>query len=261
MHRSTTPFTLSTRGVGARVVGMPLSAAKSTENQRFSGVAKYYGYRYYHPQTSRWINRDPIEEEGGLNLYGFVGNDGVSDWDFLGYNKSSTLPELKLKTANRCRTLLIAGHGSLLNFDIDQVYGHGCKVGAIGCFANFYNRNSNIPGLPKNDKKGDSSDEKYIKDNFKNSLIKPDINDFLGSTMVALYIDIAVNAAKKDIQSVNCPCDCLVMSLEVFCRDNDTKEKDSVAEIASVHVYQPLTSKTSKCGSVYTYNCKNKSWN
>jgi RHS repeat-associated protein len=84
MPRSSKPFTLSTRGVGARVVGMPLSAAKSTENQRFSGVAKYYGYRYYHPQTGRWINRDPIEEEGGLNLYGFVGNDGVERRDVLG---------------------------------------------------------------------------------------------------------------------------------------------------------------------------------
>ena len=84
MARSTTPFTLSTRGVGARVVGMPLWAAKSTENQRFSGVAKYYGYRYYHPQTGRWINRDPIEEEGGLNLYGFVGNNGVNNLDRMG---------------------------------------------------------------------------------------------------------------------------------------------------------------------------------
>ena len=84
MHRSTTPITLFTRGVGARVVGMPLSAAKSTKNQRFSGVAKYYGYRYYHPQTGRWINRDPIEEAGGLNLYGFVNNDGVNFWDYLG---------------------------------------------------------------------------------------------------------------------------------------------------------------------------------
>ena len=83
MHRCTTPFTLSTRGVVARVVGMPLWAAKSTENHRFSGVAKYYGSRYYHPQTGRWINRDPIEEEGGLNLYGFVLND-KNLWDYLG---------------------------------------------------------------------------------------------------------------------------------------------------------------------------------
>jgi len=31
-----------------------------------------------------WPSRDPIEEEGGLNLYGFVGNDGVDQWDVDG---------------------------------------------------------------------------------------------------------------------------------------------------------------------------------
>jgi RHS repeat-associated protein len=35
----------------------------------------YYGYRYYNPSTGRWLNRDPLQEEGGSNLYGFVGND------------------------------------------------------------------------------------------------------------------------------------------------------------------------------------------
>ena len=33
---------------------------------------------------SCWPSRDPIEEEGGLNLYGFVRNDGVNRWDYLG---------------------------------------------------------------------------------------------------------------------------------------------------------------------------------
>jgi len=32
----------------------------------------------------RWLNRDPIGERGGLNLYAFVGNDGVNLWDLLG---------------------------------------------------------------------------------------------------------------------------------------------------------------------------------
>ena len=43
-----------------------------------------YGYRYYNPETGRWLSRDPIEEQGGVNLYGFVGNDGVNHWDVLG---------------------------------------------------------------------------------------------------------------------------------------------------------------------------------
>ena len=37
-----------------------------------------------HPVLARWLTRDPIEEEGGLNIYGFIGNDGVSYWDYLG---------------------------------------------------------------------------------------------------------------------------------------------------------------------------------
>ncbi len=44
----------------------------------------YYGYRYYDPVTGRWPSRDPIEEKGGMNLYGFVRNDGVNLVDLKG---------------------------------------------------------------------------------------------------------------------------------------------------------------------------------
>ena len=44
----------------------------------------YYGFRYYDPETGRWPNRDPIGERGGVNLYAFVGNDGVNSWDLFG---------------------------------------------------------------------------------------------------------------------------------------------------------------------------------
>ena len=40
----------------------------------------YYGYRYYSPSLGRWISRDPVEEQGGLNLYGFVNNDPVNKY-------------------------------------------------------------------------------------------------------------------------------------------------------------------------------------
>jgi RHS repeat-associated protein len=43
-----------------------------------------YGRRFYDPIWGRWLNRDPIEEEGGLNLYGFVDNDPVNGIDFIG---------------------------------------------------------------------------------------------------------------------------------------------------------------------------------
>jgi RHS repeat-associated protein len=49
-----------------------------------SGV-RYYGNRYYSPSLGRFINKDPIAEAGGLNLYGFCGNDGVNRFDVLGH--------------------------------------------------------------------------------------------------------------------------------------------------------------------------------
>jgi len=44
----------------------------------------YYGLRYYSPSLGRFINKDPIEEKGGLNLYAFVGNNAPNRWDYLG---------------------------------------------------------------------------------------------------------------------------------------------------------------------------------
>ena len=49
----------------------------------------YYGFRFYSPGQGRFLNRDPIEEQGGLNLYAFVGNDPVNRVDWLGLH---TLP-------------------------------------------------------------------------------------------------------------------------------------------------------------------------
>ena len=41
----------------------------------------YYGYRFYHPTLMRWLNRDPIEEYGGFNLYGFCRNNAIRMYD------------------------------------------------------------------------------------------------------------------------------------------------------------------------------------
>ncbi|UCD36021.1 MAG: hypothetical protein JSU90_04090 [Nitrospiraceae bacterium] len=38
----------------------------------------YYGFRFYNPSIGRWMSRDPLGEAGGLNLYGFVGNNAVN---------------------------------------------------------------------------------------------------------------------------------------------------------------------------------------
>ena len=40
--------------------------------------------RHYNPVDGRWLSRDPIDEQGGVNLYGFVGNDPNDLVDFNG---------------------------------------------------------------------------------------------------------------------------------------------------------------------------------
>lgn len=53
----------------------------------------YYGYRFYNPSTGRWLGRDPLYEiekrlpellPEGPNTYGFIGNNPVGNWDYLG---------------------------------------------------------------------------------------------------------------------------------------------------------------------------------
>ena len=44
----------------------------------------YYGYRFYDPNLQRWINRDPIGERGGKNLYRIVSNNTINKHDRLG---------------------------------------------------------------------------------------------------------------------------------------------------------------------------------
>jgi RHS repeat-associated protein len=41
-------------------------------------------FREYNPNFGRWMNRDPIAEAGGINLYGYVGNNPISGVDPFG---------------------------------------------------------------------------------------------------------------------------------------------------------------------------------
>jgi len=48
----------------------------------------YFGFRFYDPSLQRWINRDPIGESAGRNLYGFIGNDPIYRTDSWGLCKN-----------------------------------------------------------------------------------------------------------------------------------------------------------------------------
>ena len=72
----------------------------------------YYNYRYYSPELGRWISRDPIEEEGGVNLYAMVGNNSVTKTDYLGLKQYSLSEIIKEGTHGRYLktfTILVGG--------------------------------------------------------------------------------------------------------------------------------------------------------
>jgi RHS repeat-associated protein len=49
----------------------------------------YYLYRFYDPNLQRWLNRDPLEERGGPNLYQFAWNNPANRLDPLGLSDTS----------------------------------------------------------------------------------------------------------------------------------------------------------------------------
>ncbi len=56
----------------------------SSQQRDQSSDLYYYGERYYAPHLGRWISTDPIGRKGGLDLYGFVGDNPVSLFDLFG---------------------------------------------------------------------------------------------------------------------------------------------------------------------------------
>ena len=42
------------------------------------------GSCFYNPQPGRWINRDPIQENGGIAIFGFAHNNAINYWDKFG---------------------------------------------------------------------------------------------------------------------------------------------------------------------------------
>ncbi len=80
----------------------------------------YYGYRYYDPQTGKWPSRDPIEEEGGVNLYGFVGNGGVNGVDVLGLAASLDCVRCKDDPQGPISCVLTRHDGSTSRFNTND---------------------------------------------------------------------------------------------------------------------------------------------
>jgi len=118
----------------------------------------YYGYRFYSPALMRWLNRDPIGEDGGLNLHGFCGNNAIVGIDVFGLYELTLISDWTVESdvlmwylhgnvGNVIRTnihspsQLLAEirrenlrHGSMVT--VLNISGHGLQFGSGVSFAN-----------------------------------------------------------------------------------------------------------------------------
>jgi RHS repeat-associated protein len=129
------PFGQTTRAVGVTADVNPFRF--STKFLDHETGLYYYGYRYYQPGTGRWLNRDPIEERGGLNLYAMVGNDAVNFLDYLGLSAQG----------RRCTWRLYVAHGrdNWRRFKGQGRSRCGDRIGYVGCGMNNLNERLSKP--------------------------------------------------------------------------------------------------------------------
>jgi RHS repeat-associated protein len=89
-------------------------------------------YRVYAPDTGRWLNRDPIGEAGGLNLYGYVRNNPVNGRDAFGLIDDAGYPEISPQATSdfaNSTVGILQSLGSLLdNFASDALRYPGTGV-------------------------------------------------------------------------------------------------------------------------------------
>jgi RHS repeat-associated protein len=74
----------------------------STKYYDAEGGLYYYGYRYYSPELGRWMSRDPIGEDGGRNLYGYVENNPIGGIDLYGLSTREDIDKERLDYSCHC---------------------------------------------------------------------------------------------------------------------------------------------------------------
>ena len=83
-------------------------------------------YRFLHPQLGRWLSRDPIGEDGGWNIYGYVQNIPIVAIDALGLKTYLS----KAQCEQALNTIENQGCNKII---IDKIAGHGCPKPVINC--------------------------------------------------------------------------------------------------------------------------------
>lgn len=95
------------------------------QTKRWADAANlgYWGYRYYDPVSGRWSRRDPINEDGGENLYGYVQNAPLVHVDAIGLDS----------IIFHCTSDVVGSSGSGVHCDVECVSRSGkVNIGGSG---------------------------------------------------------------------------------------------------------------------------------
>ncbi|MDF7802123.1 RHS repeat-associated core domain-containing protein [Pontiellaceae bacterium B1224] len=141
---------------------------------------------YYQAEQGRWLNRDPVGENGGVNLYVFVGNNPINSFDALG-----------LITITKCDVIVEINHGENSDWKYDEKhkFPECAYYGVVGCTINQDNLNDalvavgvGIENMPRNN--GESVGPGEPKEGKSNNGVYPDGKDGFDQ-----YLDAAWKAA------------------------------------------------------------------
>ncbi len=194
----------------------------STKYQDDETGLLYYGYRHHDPNTGRWISRDPIEEPGGVNLYGFVQNNAGDRVDYLGLFGGEfphdvvpdpSHPGEFILTAHgtiripKCTILILIGHlrgmpGELTVEEKGSAYGEIYSCNSGGGIIESEGRRIRVtplktPGIPGAPKKP-----------------KEDITGNELADLAAKAFGAAKNAARKICKKMKCKCSEVTITTE-----------------------------------------------
>jgi RHS repeat-associated protein len=106
----------------------------------------YYLYRFYDPNTQRWLNRDPVGEKGGINLYSFVANKAPTYIDLWGLDYSTSIERCNRQIENPENDWII-GVANIRGHDFFRWPLHGRGYGGVG----FQDPNGRSGDLPQPD--------------------------------------------------------------------------------------------------------------
>jgi RHS repeat-associated protein len=101
---------------------------------KVTGLSEYQ-YRKYSPVLGRWLSRDPVEEQGGLNLCLFANNDTICSVDYLGRQLVIGPEENVDKNTMCCNTLMdtwqgdgFPSHASCVKECMENMHSDGIAV-------------------------------------------------------------------------------------------------------------------------------------